>query len=132
MLPKYHIMYGSIFGIVLVPFIGLFNATIVFLASFLIDADHYFRYVYVEKDISVMNSIRYFYDKSKKRFHELYIFHTVEFWLLLLLLGFYSPVFIYILLGMLYHMVFDFIDMFKKGYYNVRIYSVLLWMILKL
>ncbi len=132
MLPKYHILYGAIFGIVIIPFIGILNSTIVFLASFLIDSDHYLRYVCVTRDFSIINSIRYFYDKSKKRLHELYIFHTVEFWLLLLLLGVYSEIFIYILLGILYHMAFDFIDMFKKGYYNVRIYSVLLWMILKI
>lgn len=132
MLPKHHILYGAIFGLVLIPFIGLLNSFIVFLASFLIDADHYLRYVYVAKDISIKNSISYFYDKSKKRFHELYIFHTVEFWVFILILGFYYPVFIYVLLGMLYHMVFDFIDMFNKKYYNIRIYSVLLWMILKI
>lgn len=129
MYPKDHILYSTIFCIVLIPIFGFWDSLIVFLAAIFIDTDHYIRYVFITKDWSIKNSIKYYYDKTKKRYHELYILHTLEFWLLLLLLGFYSPVFTFILLGVLYHMVLDFIDMFQKKYYEIRIYSVVLWLI---
>jgi hypothetical protein len=132
MYPKYHILYGAIFSLVLIPLFGIWNSLIVFLASFLIDMDHYTRYVYEKKDFSIIRSIKYYYNKSIKRRHEIYLLHTVECWILLLLLGYYNPIFIFILLGFLFHMACDFIDMINKKYYEVRVYSIVIWMLLKL
>jgi hypothetical protein len=132
MYPKYHILYGAIFSIILIPLFGFWNSLVVFLASFLIDVDHYTRYVYEKRDFSISRSIKYYYNKSIKRKHEVYLLHTVEFWLLLLILGYYYSIFIFILFGVLFHMACDFIDMVHKKYYDVRVYSIIIWMILKL
>ena len=53
MLPKYHIFYGFIFSVIafwLFKEVGLLGFFIIFLSSFLIDADHVLTYCWIKKD----------------------------------------------------------------------------------
>ena len=126
MLPKYHIIYGAIFSLIiyyLFP-ISLFHAIIIFLSSFLIDVDHYFYYVYTKKDYSLIRAIKWFKKErkkglkiSKKRRKESklphYIFHGVELWIILYFLSLLNGIFFFILIGILFHMILDYIEIIR-------------------
>ena len=125
MIPKYHTLLGAVFSILIYFLFSLtpFQATLIFLASFLIDFDHYLWYALRKKDLNPINSTKWFFKKRKiwiklppnqrrKIKLPILIFHGIEFWILLIILSFLNPLFIYILIGVLFHAVFDFIELF--------------------
>lgn len=133
MIPKYHILLGFVFSIVLFlifPGIGLIGTSIIFLSSFLIDTDHYIYYALKEKDISPIKSIKYFFAKRKKlinmnakkrnEFYSGFCFlHGIEILILLLIAGiFVSRYFLFILLGFAFHI---FLDISEEIYRGIRI-----------
>ena len=133
MLPKYHIILGAIFSIIIYFIfpISIFQATIIFLASFLIDIDHYLVYVYKKKDINPLNSVKYFfkirskYLKLSKKQREQYkkphfIFHGIETILLLYLLSLVNGIFLFILIGVIFHLILDYLEII---YYDFDFYD---------
>ena len=121
MLPKWHVLIGFVFSYTLIYFFNIsFSAgTIIFLSSFLIDADHYLYYAFYKKDWNPIHSVKWFYnliEKHKKltiaekkmiKGHIL-IFHGIEFWAVLLLSGIYfNKLFLFVLTGVGIHMVAD-------------------------
>ena len=100
MMPSEHMFYGffaSLLVLFFFPSIGTFGFLIVFLSSFLIDTDHYLAYVYLKKDFSLSKSVEFYLamgnEQKKlrtKKTEPLMIFHTAEFWGLLLILSFFS------------------------------------------
>ena len=135
MLPKYHIFSGFTVSYILVYFFNfsLFAGIIVFLSSFLIDIDHYFFSVYKRRDLSLLNSIKEHYKlrrklmsmpwkKRRKYKTPIMIFHGIEFWILIIILSFFSNIFLLILIGIIIHMSLDFIDII---YHHAPIYTKL-------
>lgn len=127
MLPKYHIISGILLSLALYFLHNLtyLQAFIVFLAAFLIDIDHYLIYVIKKKDFSIRNSMNFFYWKSKewlkmsvkerkKYKRSIFIFHGIEFWVILFFLYFYVPEILFIAYGFALHMILDYIDLFIK------------------
>jgi len=125
MLPKYHILFGSIFITILYflfPQIGLLNLTIIFLSSVLIDSDHVIYYFFKKKNLNPFNAYHWFIDNVKKTlslpmserkkiYSGFYLFHGIEWIILLFLLGIYlSPFFLYISIGFAFHMILDIPD----------------------
>ena len=123
MIPKYHIIFGAILSLIiylLFP-ITLFQTTIIFLSSFLIDFDHYLYYFLKTKDASLKNAKNYFL-KLKKNFLSLspkkrkdykrpiLVFHGIEFWIFLIFLSYLNKIFLFVLIGVMFHMFFDFIE----------------------
>jgi len=121
MLPKYHILIGIVLAVILVNFFNfsLTAGIIIFLASFLIDLDHALRYTIKTKNINPFKFRKYSKHRSEKWLalsHEqrknqkypIYIFHGVEFWILIIILSFYYPFFFWIFLGTAAHMIADF------------------------
>jgi len=133
MMPKYHIAIGLLISSLLVYFLNLSLLTgiIIFLSSWLfIDLDHYFRYVYLTKNFSLVGFYRWSIEKHKKfiKLSEnqkekykkpIFIFHSIEFWFVLFLLSFLSKIFIWVLVGFAIHMIADYIDI---SYYKEKIY----------
>lgn len=132
MLPKYHIVIGAIFTILFYQLSNLtyFQAIVIFLSSFLIDFDHYLNYVVNKKDLSLNNATKYFHrhrdkwiqlsvSERKKYKRPMFIFHGIEFWLILFLLSNYNKIFIFILFGIAIHIILDYIDYyyFKEPFY---------------
>lgn len=121
MLPKWHVLIGFVVSYILVYFFNfpLLVGLIIFLSSVLIDGDHYLWYGFKTKDWNPLHAVSWFYDlieKHKKLSHSekrmfkkhLLIFHGIEFWIILLILGVYiNPLFIYILIGVGIHMIAD-------------------------
>ncbi len=134
MYPKQHIIIGFIFAGVLsiiFPSINWLFALIIFLSSFLIDADHYFYYIIKNHDFNPKHSIKYFFNARKKvsqipkEKRKLYysgfcFFHGIETLIALAILGmFVSRYFFAILLGVSLHLLLDWIEEsthIKDGY----------------
>lgn len=122
MLPKYHLLIGFIFVAILYfffPEIPFFGIAIIFLSSFLIDVDHVFYYFFRKRDISPINAYRWYMERRKKFCHlsrgqkkkfysGFYLFHGIEWLIILFLLGNYvSSFFIFVCIGFSLHLVLD-------------------------
>jgi len=119
---KYHVLAGILIPSFLYFFfdIPLFAAITIALASVLIDIDHYFWYAAETKDLNPFHAIRW-YIRSSPKIKKLsrkereeytkgvFIFHNWICWSLLFVLGFLHPVFFYILIGFVLHIIPDLI-----------------------
>lgn len=128
MLPKTHAILGLVFSVILfllVPDVSLVDASLVFLASVFVDADHYIYYVLRKKDISLRNAYAWFIEKRdflcslnseeiRKYERAIMIFHGIEFWAILAFLIFIHKIFLFILAGILFHICLDLIDLLKR------------------
>ena len=127
MYPKWHVLFGAIFSLALFlifPFIG-FNVILVFLASVLIDVDHYWHYLIRKKDISLKNAFNW--HKNLPKFHKpvMHIFHTLEFFIVLCFFSLFFDFLIYILLGIIFHYLLDIIQLGYEKRIHVREYSLI-------
>jgi len=133
MLPKYHLFIGFIASILIYFLfnITLLQTAIVFLSSILIDTDHYLLYIYKKKDFSLTNSIKYSKERrkrwllmkpEKRKYHKraIFIFHGIEFWLLLVIISIYFNLIWFVLLGILIHIFLDYLDII---YINDSLYT---------
>lgn len=139
MLPRWHIVLGFLFSLILyflIPGIGLVNAGVIFLASVFIDFDHYvssclnsgkilslkesFRYYKKQEIEAVRNQARGIFKKG-----DFHLFHTIEFHLLILLTGFFVRFFLFVFIGMLFHSIVDVGWMiYRKGLYHREFWFV--------
>ncbi len=126
MLPRWHILWGAIFTFLLwffVPNINYNYLGLVFLASFLIDFDHYAASVLKTGGLGLRESFKYhnnimIKEREEKRrgirkrgdFH---LFHTIEFHLLVGLLGLIWTSFFYIFIGIVFHSLLDIISLMR-------------------
>lgn len=122
MLPKYHILIGFIFTALLFfifPELSFFGLAIIFLSSVLIDIDHVLYYFFRKKDINPFKAYRWYLTRCKK-FHLLskeqkknfysgfYLFHGIEWLIILFLLGNYIfSFFLFICIGFSLHFILD-------------------------
>jgi hypothetical protein len=135
MLPKTHIIIGFLISLIIFlifPEINWLNALIIFVASVLIDFDHYLYYIFKKKDHKLKNAYNWFFQravilknlslKEREKYEEaVIIFHGVECWIILLLLIFVNKIFFFIFLGVAIHMVLDFIDLYlTKNPFHIK------------
>lgn len=132
MLPKIHVLVGLIFSILFyfILNISLIGVLLIFLSSFLIDTDHFFWYIYRKKSFNLKESYFWFKEKRKQwlqlsenqreKYKRPYlIFHSIEFWIILVLLSFLNKLFLFILLGIIIHIILDYIEIIylKEKFY---------------
>ena len=119
MYPIYHFIFTVLASLLLWPILG-WKLALFWLGSFFVDVDHYIWEVFKSKDISFMKAYRRCKNKSKgSRFSfDFHVFHLVEFWILMLVWGMFSELGFVIFLGLIFHMVLDFIDAISKETYN--------------
>ena len=111
-----------------------YNWKVIFLlaAGILIDIDHYFWYVYRYRDFSLIKSYK-FYMKNIERndfsnvMGLLLIFHTLEFFLIMILLSFFSAAAFMFAAGLTAHYILDFIYTYHKAKGAVANHSVIYW-----
>ena len=129
MKPPFHIIFSLIASLILF-FLNLEPLLILlfFLSAVLIDADHYFFYIIRKKDLNFMRAYKYF----KKPRISVYIFHTIEFFLLLLILSLFFNFFWPIFFGCLFHIILDLTyELTQKHKKYKRIYSLVLYLLKK-
>ena len=123
MLPKYHILFGLIFVAILYlifPSISVLGLIIIFLSSVLIDVDHVLYYSFKKRNLNPIKAYKWYMERLKefkklsreqrRNFHPgFYLFHGVEWLILLFFLGTYLPFLFFIFLGFSFHLLLDII-----------------------
>ena len=129
MIPRYHIILGAIFSLIIwgiFPEINWFFILLIFLSSFLVDFDHYILAVMKTGKIGLIDAFGYYrklkekakWERGKKKSF-FFLFHTIEFHILIGLLGFVWVGFFYIFIGMVIHFILDFSYLaYKKRIYK--------------
>jgi len=118
MLPLIHIFLSIILSLILfllnMPF---WQILVIFFSSILIDIDHYFLYISLRKDINLKNAILFYINEGKKyennkkyQFAFLQVFHTIEFFLFLLIFSFFNRIALLIFMGCMFHMCTDLVE----------------------
>src|SRR3989344_4483713 len=125
---KYHVLLGLIFSFIfwiIFPSTYWFYILVIFLSSVLIDFDHYLYYALKKKDLNLNHSYNWFIEKDKQ-FRKMpiekrekykrvnFVFHGIEFIIILALLIYVHVIFVYILVGILFHLILDFIDLERR------------------
>jgi hypothetical protein len=141
MLPRWHIAFGAVFTFiiwVIFPNTNPSYLALVFLSSFLIDLDHYLQAFFHTKHLSLFEAFEYYkilekrelenYKKGIRKKGDFHVFHTIEFHLLIAILGTYFTIFSYIFLGMFFHSILDFADMAKRNRLYTREYFFFNWL----
>lgn len=144
MLPRWHIVLGAAFSFILglvFPQIPVVYLLLVFFASFLIDFDHYLVAIRRTKSLSLLKSFRYYRLKNIEGREEkvrgirnkgdFQIFHTIEFHILVGLLGLVWTPFVYVFIGMIFHSLLDIVDMMFRDFLYLRHFSFFLWLFVK-
>ena len=147
MLPKFHLIFGLILSIIIFlifPEIGYLGLIIILMSSVLIDVDHYLFYAFTKKDLSLKNAHSWFIEKNKEamklsrkerlKINQIpCIFHGIETIIVIILLSFISKIFFYILIGLLFHQLLDFIWILSHNFslkhlsfqtYNILNYKI--------
>lgn len=128
MLPKYHLSLTIILAAILLVFdsVNISQALLIIFGGFFIDTDKWLLYVIYKKDFSIRRSFKYFnqFSNMKKRPVFLCIFHTVESFILMIILSFIWLPFFYILIGMTFHLFLDLIYAYKKGFYAKKVFLI--------
>ena len=141
MLPRWHILYGAIFSLIIwlaVPNLNPLYIVLTFLASVFIDFDHYMCSVCKTKKISLFHSFRYHEKLQKREFEDraqgiraksdFHIFHTIEFHILIGILSFFWIGFFYIFIGMVFHSLLDIISLLYDDFMYVREFFLVRWL----
>ncbi len=122
MKPKFHIVFGIVSSIIiyfLFPQITLLHLLVIFASSVLIDGDHYFYYILKKRNLNLIQCFRWYRDNLKKTlslpmnerkkiYSGFYIFHGIEWIIIIFVLGFYiNPIFYFVSFGFLIHFLVD-------------------------
>ena len=134
MMPKEHIIFGA--GLA----IGLFISGMSFIPillivgiSILVDVDHIFYYAFKFRRCNIYEMYIYFleyiYVKKDKTQLPILLFHNFETLTILIMLSFIYPLFIYVAIGLLIHLILDWIAMTSTQYPYIIKMSIILTMI---
>ncbi len=144
MLPRWHILWGAVFSIAVwlfLPGVSLFYISLIFLASFLIDFDHYLAGAMSIRDYNLKNVLKYHRELLKKEKEEnkngirvrghFHLFHTLEFHILVFALGYLWQGFWFILAGMIFHSLLDIASLISRDRLYRREYFLVAWLLRK-
>jgi hypothetical protein len=130
---RQHAIYGGIAAVALSFYWGPWRSVLFWVAAWLIDADHYWDYLWRSRfaDWSPKRMFRY-YDLMTgrghdKRFYAFSLLHNAEIFLVVWLLAHYINYvfFITVLLGMLFHLALDMIELGRNHIFFVRSFSII-------
>lgn len=133
MLPKWHILLGLFFSVILFLFfkVSLFYCIIVFLASVLIDFDHYLLYAKRKKDGDLKKCYEWNLMLPSKHKKIVHIFHTMEFLIFILLLSLFHQIFLFVFIGLLFHSILDIIELIINSALYIREFSLIRYLLTK-
>lgn len=142
MLPRWHILFGAVFTLLIwlaAPPISLLHLSLVFFSSFLIDFDHYVASILKTKKLRLKHSFDYHKKMQKveqdeqrkgiKQRGDFHLFHTVEFHVAIAALSFVWFGFFYIFIGMAFHSLLDVFDLIRKDRFYRREFFLSRWII---
>ena len=128
MYPIYHFILTVIASIFLFPILG-WKILLFWLGSFFVDVDHYWWYILKFKDLSLKKAYEWCNLRSKglEPGFDFHVFHLIEFWILMLIWSLFSEFGFIIFLGLIYHNVFDFVDVIVSNKIDRRALSFFEW-----
>ena len=94
---------SALIAVILYPLFGL-NILWVFVGGYLIDIDHYF-YGFKFKQYNLLESIKFW--RKPHKFKPLFVFHLIEFWLIMLILSYFNQTIMLITVGGITHITAD-------------------------
>ena len=130
MLPSIHLLSSTILIAILFPFFG-WSSLIVLLGGFFIDVDHYLIYAYKKKDLSLVRAYNYFKNVSDHDFKDQpLVLHFLELTAILILLSFYSYIAFLLTIGVVTHLLLDFIHEVKNSSATMitKNWSLFIWL----
>ncbi|MBU1136572.1 MAG: hypothetical protein ABIG37_01630 [Nanoarchaeota archaeon] len=133
MFPKQHIIINFIVSLILLLVLKPFYVLIFFLASFLIDIDHYFYYIFEKKNFSLGKAYRWHTlnkarikkmspEERKIHYKFILIFHGIEPLLILILLSKFYPIIFFIFLGFTAHLIEDLFEHIPLGLFKKKFF----------
>ncbi len=122
-----HFTVTLILSIFLFPVFGI-KVLLLFVLGFFIDVDHYLWHVFKDGNLSLKKAYKMDKDKSVKKTDLLHILHVFEFWLPMLILGFFNEWLFLLSFGLVVHLLLDFIHMLYTGAEHARTMSVISWL----
>lgn len=145
MLPRWHVLLGAIFTLaikILFPDTSNLYLALLFLSSVFIDLDHYANAVLKTKKFGLRNAFEYHKIMAKialqnklkniRNKGDFELFHTIEFHILIFLLGFVWAGFFYILIGMIFHSICDIISIWYDDCLYAREFIFFNWLAQKI
>ena len=117
MSPAVHAVQAAVSGAALYPLLGM-NALPFALSVVLIDLDHVIEYLLDTRDWTLRGFFVFYQvllQNLDKGYLGLSLFHTVEFYALGILLAQWFPVLYYVVLGCVFHHLFDLVFLFRLG-----------------
>jgi hypothetical protein len=130
MRPRAHLIFGSIFALTcyfLLDVVGFNEAFIIWIASWIIiDLDHAIRYSIKTGSFSPLKFWKWSQErheewkriphhKRRLRQHPIFILHGIEALVVLFLLGLKWDIFNWILIGFIFHLIFDWINLYIEN-----------------
>ena len=141
MLPRWHILLGAIFTVliwVFIPSMPSIYLSLIFLSSLLIDFDHYANAAMKRKSLNLQSAFHYHKEmlekekidlaKGLRRKGDFHLFHTIEFHALIGLLGLFWIGFFYIFVGVLFHSLLDVSSLLFRGAFHRREFFFFNWL----
>lgn len=142
MLPRWHILLGLTFTLIILllfPSLSLFYVFLILFGSIFIDFDHYVLSVMRTGKFGLHDAFIYHkklfrieqeeYAKKIFRKGDFHIFHTIEFHFIVLLLSYVWTGFFFIFIGMLFHSLFDVIELISEKKLYRREFFLVNWLI---
>jgi hypothetical protein len=141
MYPKWHVLYGLIFTVIIwifSPETSWIFLGLIFFGSFLIDVDHYMCAGHKTKKWNLKENFDYHVnnieeakkerEKGLRKKGDFHLFHTVEFHAFIGLLGLAWIGFFYIFLGMVFHSLLDVFSLLRDDFFYRREYFLFSWL----
>lgn len=108
----------------LTPVLDVAELALFAVGGVLIDVDHYLLYIHRRRDFSIRGMFRYFEElqpiQTTIPYVGLCLFHTIDFFVLLAVLGYFYPLLYPLLAGCIFHFVIDLFDLRRKKVILIR------------
>ena len=140
MLPRWHILWGAVFTVMIWVFaqdLKFIYLSLIFFGAVFIDFDHYLLATRKNKFFSLKKTLDFFEELNKKEIENykegkrekgyLFLFHTIEFHVLVALLGFIWVGFFYVFIGMFFHSLLDLVWLLKHDMFYTREFFLFSW-----
>lgn len=141
MFPRWHIILGAIFTLVIwafAPNLSWVYLLLIFSSSVLIDLDHYIVGAMRTGTLNYGKIFSYHVEMNKKltklreqgikKKADFHFFHTIEFQALIGILGIFWISFFYVFIGMIFHSLVDLLFLLEQDRFYTREYFFLSWL----
>jgi len=125
-MPQTHLLISLLLTVVFYPVFGPVTLWIL-VGGVLIDVDHPLVYLARFKNFSLKKAVHYF-ESNKDLMPALFIFHTLEFLAIMVVLSFFYRPAVWFTIGMFVHYLADWFSEYRKSGKLLKPYSFFYWL----